>query len=139
MRAWLARVRRMTRTDYVTAIEVVSLAVWIEIALEVMPFARVLRRAGRLTSVGTASAAASRELPRLSRFVAVAYEVLPFHATCLRRSLVLHALLARRRVESRVCFGVARSGTALDAHAWIECGDAAREDGAGRFSELRGV
>jgi hypothetical protein len=139
VKTWLARVRRMTRTDYVTAIEVAGLAMWIEVALEVMPFARVLQRVGRLPSRGVAPAIASDDLQRLTRFVAVAYEVLPFPATCLRESLVLHALLARRGVESRVCFGVARHGTTLDAHAWIECDDLMREDVAGRFSELRGV
>ena len=139
MRMWLARARRMTRTDYITAIEVAGLAMWIEIALTVMPFARVLQRVGRLPSDGVASALASGELQRLTRFVAVAYEILPFPATCLQESLLLHALLARRGVESRVCFGVARNGTALDAHAWIECDDVTREDGAGRFIELRGL
>jgi hypothetical protein len=129
----------MTRTDYGTALEVAALAMWIEIALTVMPFARVLQRAGRVSSHDSAPAVASEELQRLTRFVAVAYEILPFPSTCLRQSVVLHALLARRGVASRVCFGVARNGTALDAHAWIECDDVTREDGAGRFSQLRGL
>ena len=40
MRRGFARCSRMRVTDYVTAIEVVVLAVWIEVALEVMPFSR---------------------------------------------------------------------------------------------------
>ena len=46
----------MTMTDYLTAVEVVGLAVWIEVALKVMPFSRLLQRISRL-SPGTSSAA----------------------------------------------------------------------------------
>ena len=34
-------------TDYLTVVEVVSLAVWIEIALKVMPFSRLLQGLNR--------------------------------------------------------------------------------------------
>ena len=44
MRTWLNRVRRMTSSDYVTAVEVLTLAVWVEAALGVMPFSRLLQR-----------------------------------------------------------------------------------------------
>ena len=69
--------------------------------------------------------------------MAVAYDILPFPATCLRQSLVLHALLERRAVRSRLCFGVARNGAALDAHAWIECDGIVTGAEITRFSELQ--
>jgi hypothetical protein len=39
---------------------------------------------------------------------------------CLRRSLALHRLLARRGVASRLVIGVRRTEGGLEAHAWIE-------------------
>jgi hypothetical protein len=42
---------------------------------------------------------------------------------CLPRALAAHAMLRRRGIASRLCLGVARSGSAFAAHAWIEVGD----------------
>ena len=137
MKTWLRRVRRMTMTDYHTAVEVIGLAVWIEVALKAMPFSRLLERISRLSPGASSAAPASREVRRLGRFVEVAYEILPLPATCLRRSLVLHALLGRRALRSRLCFGVARNGDALDAHAWIECDGIVTGAEITRFSELQ--
>jgi len=143
MRTWAGRVRRMRASDYLTATEVLALAVWVEIAIRVMPFSRVLERMTPASSpvadeAAVADAAAvANEYRRLLRFVTVAYDVLPLPATCLRRSLVLYALLERRGVSSRLRFGVAKRGPALAAHAWVECDGVARDEGTGRYSELR--
>ena len=133
MRLWLGRVHRMRASDYATAFEVVALAVWVEIALRVMPFARLL---ARLKQHSPHVTSAGDEYQRLLRYVTVAYDVVPFPATCLRRSLVLYGLLERRGVSSRVCFGVAKSGAALAAHAWVECDVVTRDSGSVRFTEL---
>ena len=85
MRLWFGRVRRMRAPDYATAIEVLALAVWVEVALRAMPFSRMLERRG---------------------------------------------------VASRVCFGVAKSGSALDAHAWVECDGVTRDSGSLHFTAL---
>ena len=45
------------------------------------------------------------------------------NALCLPRSLAAHAMLRRRGIASRLCLGVAREGTELAAHAWIEVGE----------------
>jgi transglutaminase superfamily protein len=132
MRLWFARVRRMHASDYATAIEVVSLAVWVEIALRLMPFSEMLERLKQRSPHVMGS---GDEYERLRRYVSIAYEVLPFPDTCLRRSVVLHGLLERRGVPSRVCFGVAKNGIVIDAHAWVECAGAT-PDAAG-FGELR--
>ena len=139
MRTWLARARRMTAADYVTAIEVLKLAVWVEAAIRVLPFSRVLERMKRDASGTSNVASVQSEYQRLVRFVAVAYDVLPFPATCLRQSLVLHGLLERRGVSSRLCLGVVRSGAAIDAHAWIECDGVTVDAAAERFSQLRAL
>jgi hypothetical protein len=44
----------------------------------------------------------------------------PLRPTCLKKALVLFALLARRGVKARVILGTAKSDGKLDAHAWIE-------------------
>jgi hypothetical protein len=136
MRTWFGRIRRMTVADYATAVEVLMLAIWIEVAIRVMPFARLLDRVNRRPSVERDLAAAT-SYQRLVRFVAVAYGLLPLPATCLRQSLVLQLLLTRRGVPSRFCVGVAKNGPALHAHAWIECDGAALDATARAFGELQ--
>jgi hypothetical protein len=133
----------MTAADYLTAIEVLRLAVWVEAALRRMPFSCVLERMRREASAVADTSStpdvlgAQPECQRLLRFVAVAYEVLPFPATCLRQSLVLYGLLERRGVSSRFCLGVAKRGAALDAHAWIECNGVTLDAAGARFRELQ--
>jgi hypothetical protein len=129
----------MTASDYMTAVEVLLFAVWVEAVIRATPFSRVLERIRRPSAATTDPSAAARECQRLLRFVAVAYDILPFPGTCLRKSLVLHGLLARRGVSSRFCFGVAKDGPALAAHAWIECDGVANDSVAEGFSELRAM
>jgi hypothetical protein len=142
MRRWSGRLRRMTASDYRTALDTLLLAVCVEIALRVMPFSRLLHRLRRGQSDSAAvahDASAEREYLRLRRFVAVAYEILPFPATCLRRSLVLYGLLERRGVPSRFCVGVAKDGSGLAAHAWIDGDGVAHDAAAIAVSELRAL
>lgn len=138
MRLWFGRVRRMRAPDYATAIEVLALAIRVECALRVMPFSRLLERLKRHRARARAPhiTVSGDEYQRLLRYVAVAYDVLPFPATCLRRSVVLYGLLERRGVASRVCFGVTKSGSALDAHAWVECDGVTRDSGSLHFTAL---
>ncbi len=137
MRTWLARARRMTAADYLTAIDVLRLAVWVEAAIRLMPFSRVLERMRRDASDTTDASRRQADHLRLARFVAVAYDILPFPGTCLRRSLVLYGLLEQRGVPSRLCLGVARNDSALDAHAWIECDGVTLDPACARFGELQ--
>jgi hypothetical protein len=44
------------------------------------------------------------------------------NALCLPRALAAHAMLRRRGIASRLCLGVARNGSDLTAHAWVEVG-----------------
>jgi hypothetical protein len=142
MRRWSGRLRRMTASDYRTALDTLLLAVCVEIALRVMPFSRLLHRLRRVQSDSAAGArdvSAAHEYQRLRRFVAIAYEILPFPATCLRQSLVLYGLLERRGVPSRFCVGVAKDGPAFAAHAWIDCDRVTHDAAAIAVSELRAL
>jgi hypothetical protein len=126
----------MRMPDYLTACEVIALALWVEIAIRVMPFSRLLERTPRPSSPTADRDTIASEYRRLVRFVVVAYDVLPFPATCLRQSLLLNELLERRGVPSRVLFGVAKSGSALAAHAWVDCVGITPDATATRFGEL---
>jgi Transglutaminase-like superfamily len=48
----------------------------------------------------------------------------PLHPTCLKKALVLYALLTRRGFDARVYIGAAKTntekGSELDYHAWLE-------------------
>ena len=135
MRLWFGRVRRMRAPDYATAIEVLALAVWIEVALRVMPFSRLLERLKRPSP--HCHDPPVTEYQRLLRFVVgrVRRPAVPERPACVR-SVVLYGLLERRGVASRVCFGVAKSGSALDAHAWVECDGVTRDSGSLHFTAL---
>ena len=45
------------------------------------------------------------------------------NAGCLPRALAAQAMLRRRGIASRLCLGVAREGSGLTAHAWVEVGN----------------
>jgi hypothetical protein len=137
MRVWAARIRRMRLPDYVIATEVLALAVWVEIAIRVIPMSRVLGRMPRVSSSVAEDVAITSEYRRLQRFVAVVYDVLPIPATCLRQSLVLYGLLERRGVPVRLRFGVVSRGRALAAHSWVECDGVACDETAGSYGELQ--
>ena len=60
------------------------------------------------------------------------------NALCLPRALAAHAMLRRRGIASRLCLGIARDGSDLAAHAWIEVGKQKIETNAddARFARL---
>jgi hypothetical protein len=66
------------------------------------------------------------------------------HALCLPRALAAHAMLRRRGIASRLCLGVAREGSELAAHAWVEIGNnkivgGTEADGFTRLAEFGGA
>ncbi|MDQ1729693.1 MAG: hypothetical protein QOD33_1818 [Pyrinomonadaceae bacterium] len=56
----------------------------------------------------------------IARLVRVAAERGPCRARCLPQSLVLHWLLQRRGVASRIVFGARKADEQMQAHAWVE-------------------
>ena len=59
------------------------------------------------------------------------------NALCLPRALAAHAMLRRRGIASRLCLGVARNGSGLAAHAWVEVGKRKIHDGGGEAGYRR--
>lgn len=71
------------------------------------------------------SASEGKLLDSVSDFMQ-ARRLLPIDASCLLDSLVLHAFLLRRRLFSRVVFGVTIDP--FSAHAWLQSGDLVLND-----------
>ena len=58
----------------------------------------------------------------IARLVAVAGGHGAYRANCLKRSLVLWWLLARRGIKSEIVFGIPKEALKeFNAHAWVEC------------------
>ena len=57
---------------------------------------------------------------RAAYLVQLASRVDPFGATCLKKALVLYALLKRRGLDVKLVIGATKAGEKLDAHAWLE-------------------
>lgn len=76
------------------------------------------------------------EALRLGRAVVRTLGLLPGDTRCLRRSLVLMQLLAKRGIAAQLVIG-ARSHPDFLAHAWIECGgQPVLSPGDGSFGRL---
>lgn len=139
MRSAAHRLRSWTSADFVALVETCVLAVVVEIALRVLPLSTILavqervRRHRNQTNVDAAARA------RLARFAAAPYRAFAWRGTCLRQSLVLGALLRRRGLPARVCFGVDRRGAALTAHAWVAVDGVRIGDEGSHFHELSRV
>ncbi len=59
----------------------------------------------------------------IARMVGVAARHGVYHVSCLKQSLVLWCLLARRGIVSEIRIGVQKGQeNPLHAHAWVECG-----------------
>lgn len=69
------------------------------------------------------SAAAARRVPRsIARAVRKVARRMPFQALCLPQAMAAQWMLRRRRIQSRLVFGVRRGntpGSTLDFHAWL--------------------
>ena len=90
---------------------------FLRLALRVWPFPRI----DRLTEPQPAQKAKGDEaLSCATRMVAIATRHLPWHPTCLERSLALRRILAKRGIETQLRIGVRKESETLLAHAWLE-------------------
>ena len=118
----LARVWRAIRGDP-GLIEVIRLAIEIEMSLRRVPFEQVLSGAStRERAAGFVPAVSSETLRRT---IDMAYRVLPFESTCLKQALVFRETYRRRGLAAELRIGVQKTDNRFAAHAWVE-------DGAGK-------
>jgi hypothetical protein len=101
--------------------EIVVACALLPVALEIVPAARVLAWVHRIP-------VRRRPLPEPPRLADAVDRVLrraprPWRYSCLRRTVVLAALLRRAGREAEVVFGVRRLPTGeFEAHAWLRAG-----------------
>lgn len=138
MRAILRRLRRWALADYLTLIESVGWAVLIEVCLRLVPMSTIvalLPKLHRRSSV----ALQEEQWYRLARFAEAPYRLISGRGTCLRRSLILCALLRRRGLAAHICFGVAQRDGALAAHAWVDIAGSSVDSLHSEYLELTHV
>jgi hypothetical protein len=98
----------------------------VEVGLSCLPLQKLLRiiqRPGNDSTGTNEQAAPQRVVPeRVAYCVGLAARLHMFDSTCLKKSLVLNALLTRRGFDAQLLIGAARGTKGqLDAHAWLEC------------------
>ncbi|HEX8715369.1 MAG TPA: lasso peptide biosynthesis B2 protein [Gemmatimonadaceae bacterium] len=119
-------------------LEVGSACLIIPVLLELLPASRVLRWIERIPP----HAGEHITPERLAFHVARLLRRAPFlwHDTCLRRAVVLAALLRREGLAADVAIGVRRDANgAVAAHAWVRRHDGTpflADEGVQEFTEL---
>jgi hypothetical protein len=113
--------------------ESLALALAVEAGLKVMAFTRLRQW---LDSLEPSRLAAPCAAERLERFSSAAWRWLPVRSTCLRRSLVLYALLRRRGAMPTLWLGVRKDRAGFAAHAWISCAGLPPDERAPQFQPL---
>lgn len=74
----------------------------------------------------------------IERWQMAAARHLPFKTNCLDRAMALWWMLRRRGVAAELCIGARKAYGQFEAHAWVEVGGAAIDEGNGRedFTEF---
>jgi hypothetical protein len=124
--ASLNKFSALSRGERRLLIEAFLLLPAVHLGLRFLGYSRLLRliEAWMPLPVSAGVAAGQDRLMRarkIAQMVSIAASRGVYRATCLRRSLGLLWFLRRESIESRVHFGVRRSGGRLEAHAWVEC------------------
>jgi hypothetical protein len=121
--AKLRKARQLSASDWRMLLRAAGWFVIVELGLRLLSLKTllaVLDGGGRSHSAKGRTESPSPTPDRASYCVELASRVYPFEATCLKKALVLYALLKRRGVEVRLVIGATKTGRKLDAHAWIE-------------------
>jgi len=116
-----AGARRLTAAEWGMLAEAAALAGAVEVALRLLPLARILDVIHGRSTAGVPALDRDTQA-RVARLARWPSRVLPLPATCLRVALVQVAMLRRRRVPARVQFGVRHAERGgLEFHAWADC------------------
>jgi len=112
----MTRLRRLTRANLWAFSRAWAVLLAADVGLRLLPFRRL---EGLLTPRrrGEADEAA---VGRLVWATAAAARHHLYPMRCLPRALCLRWLLGRHGIQAHLKIGVARNGTGLDAHAWVE-------------------
>jgi transglutaminase superfamily protein len=119
--AKLRKARQLSASDWRMLLGAAGWFVIVEFGLRLLALKTLLAVLdGRRRSRAKGIEAPPPSPDRASYCVELASRVYPFEATCLKKALVLFALLKRRGVEVRLVIGATKTDRKLDAHAWLE-------------------
>ena len=121
LRARLQRVAALEACDRQALADSVRVAMRLELLLRTQPLSSAITWAESRPVNPTPGASDGQRLHVLSAWP---YRAIGVSPSCLRRSLVLTALLRQRGQPAVICVGVRRHGAGIRAHAWVECGAA---------------
>ena len=101
----------------------------VEVGLSCLPIQSLLRIIQRQTKLRTSTKKKEEEKEpqrpspeRVAYCVGLAARMHVLDSTCLKKALVLYALLTRQGLDAQLLIGAARATKGqLDAHAWLEC------------------
>jgi hypothetical protein len=128
------RVLRLRARDWGVLAEGLATAVAVEAGLWAWPLARLVRWAE--SRPGRRPPSESGDMARVASLATWPQRIPGWPSSCLRRSLVVTAVLRRRRLPAKVCVGVRKDDGRLHAHAWVECGDTVLGSASERFEPL---
>jgi hypothetical protein len=111
---------QLTLRDVIILFQAWVLLLLVDPALRLFPFSTVVRVSRLTRQQASPQSLPSHAVSRLVWLVEQAGRCTPGTATCLRKSLVLSWLLARRGISTTFRIGVARQEGTLRAHAWLE-------------------
>nr|UXE45170.1 hypothetical protein Hi04_10k_c4335_00029 [uncultured bacterium] len=102
-------------------------ALWlglVEIGLRVLRFNTLVEKLDHHRPHGRTLVARPHSAERFAYCVELASRLYPLEPTCLKKALVLYALLARKGLCAQLWIGAAKShtdrGVQIDYHAWVE-------------------
>ena len=103
-------------------IEIVITALIVEVGLRVCRFHWLLRflEAGVFGSNAQTPRVDDHHIREVCRLAEAFFRCYPFRLSCLKKALILHAMVSRRGHQTVIKIGVKREGAALQAHAWLE-------------------
>jgi hypothetical protein len=138
----VAAVRRLSWADrwllFQAAVVLHLLPVWLRLS----SVARVRSTMARALPPRATVAARAQDTPRaraIAALVAAASRHVIGPSTCLHRSLALWWLLGRRGVAADLHFGVRRTASGIDGHAWVAVDGLILGDAPGTTVEYRPI
>lgn len=108
---------RPSPSEHARALEAAVLLTVASVAIRLLPFRRLVRLMGR---AGLAEPSVATDLRSVRVAIERATRRLPWRIVCFPQGLATHWMLRRRRVDSRLHYGIRPDGPRLSAHVWIE-------------------
>ncbi len=115
-RHFIQKLVELSPRAWLTLLEITGVSLFVEVGLRMLPFKRLL---GLLSRHPTRQVENAR-LTELSRLTRAWFRRYPGNLTCLKKALILLTLLRHRGIPTELKIGLAKDGSILQAHAWLE-------------------